>query len=116
MKNIAIHCPNLNLTSPMVNNADYIDDSIDANSTNSTTIIPTMSTSLLRIAETITNGENNNKMGTVVRFECTLGTSLVGLNSIQCLPNGQWSDPIPTCNGKCNIQNIFNILEILSFF
>ncbi|XP_027195567.2 sushi, von Willebrand factor type A, EGF and pentraxin domain-containing protein 1-like isoform X1 [Dermatophagoides pteronyssinus] len=98
IKVLAIHCPNLNLTSPMVNNADYIDDSIDANSTNSTTIIPTMSTSLLRIAETITNGENNNKMGTMIRFECILGTSLVGLNSIQCLPNGQWSDPIPTCN------------------
>lgn len=84
----------------MANNVDYMDDSNDANSTNpTTTSIPTMSTSLLRIAETITNGENNNKMGTIIRFECTLGTILVGQHSIQCLPNGQWSDSIPTCNG-----------------
>eukprot|EP00117_Sycon_ciliatum_P031397 scpid3721/ scgid0121/ Sushi, von Willebrand factor type A, EGF and pentraxin domain-containing protein 1; CCP module-containing protein 22; Polydom; Selectin-like osteoblast-derived protein; Serologically defined breast cancer antigen NY-BR-38 len=36
-------------------------------------------------------------VGTTVTYSCVAGYSLLGTNVLRCLPNGQYSEPAPTC-------------------
>ncbi|CAG0888041.1 unnamed protein product [Darwinula stevensoni] len=46
----------------------------------------------------------NTQMKTRVLFSCLNGT-LIGAEEMECLPSGNWSDPIPTCeNVECGSQ------------
>lgn len=40
------------------------------------------------------------KMNTEVHFSCSNGNSLLGPNFVVCLPSGNWSAPLPTCESK----------------
>lgn len=50
----------------------------------------------------ITNVPNNQvRPGQKLRFACRLrGHFLQGNKEVECLANGEWSDPFPTCGGK----------------
>ncbi|KAK7070385.1 hypothetical protein SK128_012768 [Halocaridina rubra] len=41
---------------------------------------------------------DDTRMSTIVRFSCEPGSSLVGSQSIKCLPSGNWSAPVPRCD------------------
>ena len=49
------------------------------------------------------NGKRNvasNLVTAVVTFSCDLGYFLVGDNQRTCLPTGEWSGSIPSCEGE----------------
>ena len=39
-------------------------------------------------------------VGATVNHTCNVGYVLDGESERECLPSGNWSDPLPTCNGK----------------
>lgn len=45
------------------------------------------------------NNNDDHRMGSILSFECPIGTTLVGSNSSECLWTAKWSDRIPICNG-----------------
>ncbi|XP_050520065.1 sushi, von Willebrand factor type A, EGF and pentraxin domain-containing protein 1 isoform X2 [Daktulosphaira vitifoliae] len=45
----------------------------------------------------LTIGSQNTKLNTRVTFSCAKGYNLIGASEINCLPSGNWSDPIPSC-------------------
>ena len=50
--------------------------------------------------------ENGNTIGddtsvdAVVNHTCNIGFVLNGASERECLPSGNWSEPLPTCDGK----------------
>lgn len=38
------------------------------------------------------------KVGSSVRFNCVAGLEIQGARMLKCLPNGNWSAAVPTCN------------------
>ena len=51
--------------------------------------------------------------GSVVNHTCNVGFVLNGANQRECLESGNWSEPLPSCEGKYRYHscafNIFNI-------
>ncbi|XP_042217249.1 complement factor H-like isoform X2 [Homarus americanus] len=41
--------------------------------------------------------EGDTALGTVVTFSCGRGTALIGERQAKCLPSGNWSGPVPSC-------------------
>jgi len=39
-------------------------------------------------------------VGAVVNHTCNIGFALIGASERECLPSGNWSEPLPTCDGK----------------
>lgn len=39
--------------------------------------------------------------GHTLRFLCSNTRVLIGSTEIECLENGQWNSPFPTCSGMC---------------
>lgn len=49
-------------------------------------------------------GSQNTKLNSRVKFSCAGGNNLVGNSEIVCLPSGNWSDPIPSCESKYTVR------------
>ena len=43
---------------------------------------------------------NSYNVGNTVRFSCGRGSTLVGVETVECLPTGEWDNDFPTCQGK----------------
>ena len=46
--------------------------------------------------------------GTMVTYSCSHGFTRVGAETTVCMPNGQWSNPMPTCERKY-LTTIYNV-------
>lgn len=44
--------------------------------------------------------QNSYSVGQTITYQCTRGTSLDGAEEAECLSNGQFSEPSPTCTGN----------------
>ena len=49
---------------------------------------------------TLIDGTLNTTLGAFVNHTCDDGFTLQGADERECLPSGEWSDPLPTCIGK----------------
>uniref|UniRef100_A0A8C6NCW7 Uncharacterized protein n=1 Tax=Melopsittacus undulatus TaxID=13146 RepID=A0A8C6NCW7_MELUD len=74
----------------------------------------------------IVNGEHSGHsldtfhVGTLVRYRCKRGFSLVGNKSVRCTTSGVWSHPPPWCKGVCSkvspLAPLSSVLICTSFF
>lgn len=48
----------------------------------------------------VSSGDLTRKYGSVARFACNSGYSLVGASAITC-SNGEWNRPVPSCFADC---------------
>lgn len=56
-----------------------------------------------------TNGRtigNSTTVGSIVNHICNEGYMLNGANQRECLSNGSWSAPLPSCDRKCSLTEI----------
>ena len=54
-----------------------------------------------------TNGRtfgSSTNVGAIVTHTCNEGFVLDGANRRECLSNGSWSEPLPSCNRKCIVK------------
>ena len=49
---------------------------------------------------TFSPSRNEYDIGQVVSFKCRRGTTLVGVERVECLNTGEWSEDFPTCRRK----------------
>uniref|UniRef100_A0A670ZDI8 Sushi domain-containing protein n=1 Tax=Pseudonaja textilis TaxID=8673 RepID=A0A670ZDI8_PSETE len=63
----------------------------------------------------IQNGTRSNQetavfpSGMLVKYTCNPGYALIGEATIQCIDNGMWSSPAPTCEGTFHNHSILYI-------
>ena len=50
--------------------------------------------------------ESDRTLNAKVRFSCTNGNGLIGVEEVKCLPSGRWSAPIPACMNIVCPENI----------
>ena len=59
----------------------------------------------------------NTTLGAVVNHSCIEGYTLQGAVERVCLPSGNWSEPLPICNGKIiNYEYKNNLVANFLFF
>lgn len=56
---------------------------------------------------TILNG-GGRSYGTIVRYECESGYQRSGQPVLNCMSNGTWSSPVPTCSRKRCFKYLLN--------
>ena len=47
-------------------------------------------------------------VGSIVNHTCNVGYNLEGADQRECLPNGNWSEPLPICNSKLMANQKFS--------
>ena len=59
--------------------------------------------------------QTTTTFGSIVNHTCNLGFALNGSNQRMCQENGEWSQPLPSCESK-NIATLLSVVNtILSF-